>query len=50
MIPNLKTQIDYLEKIIDYLEKVVETRRELKDDFRPEILYDDASSESWWDH
>tara|TARA_B100001115_G_C15833944_1_gene416719 strand:- start:587 stop:1627 length:1041 start_codon:yes stop_codon:yes gene_type:complete len=34
------------EKIIDYLEKVVETRRELKDDFRPEILYDDASSES----
>lgn len=43
---NALYKVRLQEKILDYLEKVVLTRNKLKDDFRPEILYDEANSES----
>jgi len=39
---NRLNKVRLQEKIIDYLETVVETRRSMKDDFRPEILLDNA--------
>lgn len=41
---NALYKVRLQEKILDYLEKVVFTRNKLKDDFRPEILYDEANS------
>ncbi len=41
---NRLNKVKLQRKIVDYLEAVVESRNELKEDFRPEILIDNASS------